>query len=246
MKKRLNSNIIKIIAIIAMTIDHISWLLFPGYSKELLPIIFHILGRISCPIMCYFIAEGFYHTKNINKYTGRLFLFALISHIPYMLMFNEYVNWKSLLPFYRGNLLNQTSVMWSLSWGLVMLRIANSTKINNTFKILLVVLICFITFPSDWSCIASLWILAFGTNKGKFKVQMSWMIFYVTIYAIVYFFAIDKVYGLIQMAVVLVIPILLMYNGKRGSNPHIGKILKWFYYIYYPLHLLILDLIKYL
>ena len=136
MKKRLNSNIIKIIAIIAMTIDHISWLLFPGYSKELLPIIFHILGRTSCPIMCYFIAEGFYHTKNIKKYTGRLFLFALISHIPYMLMFNEYVNWKSLLPFYRGNLLNQTSVMWSLAWGLVMLRIANSTKINNTFKIL--------------------------------------------------------------------------------------------------------------
>ena len=73
MNTRLNSNIIKIIAIVAMTIDHISWLLFPGYLKELLPIIFHILGRISCPIMCYFIAEGFYHTKNINKYTGRLF-----------------------------------------------------------------------------------------------------------------------------------------------------------------------------
>ena len=104
MKKRLNSNIIKIIAIIAMTIDHISWLLFPGYSKELFSIIFHILGRISCPIMCYFIAEGFYHTKNINKYTGRLFLFALISHIPYMLMFNEYVNWKPLLPFTFTNI----------------------------------------------------------------------------------------------------------------------------------------------
>lgn len=244
MNTRLNSNIIKIIAIITMTIDHVTWILFPGYSKELLPIIFHILGRISCPIMCYFIAEGFYHTKNINRYTARLFIFALISHIPYMLMFYEYVNWKSLLPFNSGSILNQTSVMWSLAWGLVMLRVANSTKINSVIKILFVVLICFITLPSDWSCIASLCILAFGTNKGKFKVQMSWMIFYVLIYAIVYFFVIDKVYGLIQIAVVLAIPILLMYNGQRGNNPHINKIMKWVYYIYYPLHLLILGIIK--
>ena len=44
------------IAIIAMTIDH-----------------------IACPIMCYFIAEGYHYTKNINKYTRRLFVFSLVS-----------------------------------------------------------------------------------------------------------------------------------------------------------------------
>ena len=71
---------------------------------------------------------------------------------------------------------------------------------------------------------------------------MSLMVFYVAIYAVVYYFAIDKVYGLIQLAVVLAIPILKVYNGERGSSPTINKIMKWGFYIYYPLHLLILGL----
>ena len=67
-KQKLDSNSIKIIAIIAMTIDHIAWLLFPGYQHGWIPIVMHVIGRITCPIMCYFIAEGFHHTKNIDKY----------------------------------------------------------------------------------------------------------------------------------------------------------------------------------
>lgn len=45
--------------------------------------------------------------------------------------------------------------------------------------------------------------------------HITWMIFYVAIYATVYFFAIDKIYGLLQIAVVLSIPIIMMYNGKE-------------------------------
>lgn len=74
MRAKLNSNQIKVIAIAAMTADHVAWLLFPGYSKELLPLLLHIVGRLTCPIMCYFVAEGYHHTKNINQYTARLFL----------------------------------------------------------------------------------------------------------------------------------------------------------------------------
>ena len=84
MKRTLNSNSIKIIAIIAMTIDHIAWLLFPGYPREIIPIAMHIVGRITCPIMCYFVAEGYHHSKDIAKYTQRLFLFAVISHFAYI------------------------------------------------------------------------------------------------------------------------------------------------------------------
>lgn len=241
--KTLNSNAIKVIAIIAMTIDHIAWRLYPGYPKEYLPIILHIIGRLTCPIMCYFIAEGYHYTKDINKYTTRLFLFAVISHFPYMLASMNFVDWKSFIPFYYGDVLNQTSVMWSLAWGLVMLRVANSEKIRRNLKPLFIILICLISFPSDWSCIASLCVLAFGTNRGKFRTQMFWMIFYVVIYATVYFFALDKVYGMIQMAVVLAIPVLMMYNGQRGKNPKVNKLMKWAFYIYYPLHLLVIGLI---
>lgn len=246
MKKILNANAIKLIAIAAMTTDHIAWMVFPGYPREFLPITLHIIGRITCPVMCYFIAEGFHHTKNIAKYTRRLFLFALISHFAYVFASMDFVDWKSFIPFYYGSALNQTSVMWSLVWGLVMLRVVNSRKIKqNVTKTLLVIVICLISFPSDWSCVASLCILAFGTNRGKFKTQMLWMTFYVAIYAAVYYAAIDKVYGLLQMAVVLAIPILMMYNGQRGSNQSINKAMKWLFYIYYPLHLFIIGWIQY-
>lgn len=229
-----------------MTIDHIAWLLYPGYSREILPIVLHIIGRLTCPIMCYFIAEGYHHTKDINKYTKRLFLFAVISHFPYVLASINYVDWKSFIPFYYGDVLNQTSVMWSLAWGLVMLRIADSRKVRNSLKPLLIILVCLISFPSDWSCIASLCVLAFGTNRGKFKIQMLWMIFYVAIYSVVYFFALDKVYGLVQMAVVISIPVLLLYNGQRGKSQKVNRILKWSFYIYYPLHLFIIGVIQFL
>lgn len=173
----MDANTIKLIAVIAMTIDHVTWMIYPGYPKEFVPILLHIIGRLTCPIMCYFIAEGYHYTKNLNKYTVRLFLFAFISHFAYVFASMDFVNWKSFIPFYYGSVLNQTSVMWSLAWGLVMLRVVNSRSVQkNTVKVILIVLICLISFPSDWSCVANLCILAFGTNWGKFKTQMLWMV----------------------------------------------------------------------
>lgn len=243
--KILNSNQLKLIAIIAMTVDHIAWAMFDGYPSALLPLVMHIIGRLTCPIMCYFIAEGYHYTRNINKYTFRLFTFAFVSHFAYIFASNDFVDFKSFIPFYYGNFLNQTSVMWSLAWGLVMLRIADSKRIKSIYKVLLVILICIITLPSDWSCIAALCIMAIGTNRGDFRKQMSWMIFYVALYSLVYFFAIDKAYGILQMGVVLSIPVIAMYNGERGKNPKINKFMKWFFYIFYPLHLFVIGLINY-
>lgn len=243
--KILNSNQLKLIAIIAMTVDHIAWAMFDGYPSTLLPLVMHIIGRLTCPIMCYFIAEGYHYTRNINKYTFRLFAFAFVSHFAYIFASNDFVDFKSFIPFYYGNFLNQTSVMWSLAWGLVMLRIADSKNIKSIYKVLLVILICIITLPSDWSCIAALCIMAIGTNRGDFRKQMSWLIFYVALYSLVYFFAIDKVYGVLQMGVVLSIPVIAMYNGKRGKNPKINKFMKWFFYIFYPAHLFVIGLINY-
>lgn len=245
--KLLNSNALKFIAIFAMTLDHIAWAVFPGYPTEALPLILHIIGRITCPIMCFFIAEGFYYTKDIKKYTARLFIFAVISHFAYIFASNSFVDWKSFIPFYYGEILNQTSVMWPLAWGLVMLRIEKSQKIKNVWlKMLLVLLICIVSFPSDWSCIASLCVLAIGSNRDNFKKQMIWMTGFVAIYSIVYLFSFDLVYGVIQMGVVLSVPLLMMYNGKRGKNPKVNKIMKWFFYVYYPLHLFIIGVIKYM
>ena len=245
MKKTLDANRLKLLAILAMTIDHIAWLIFPGYDKRALPVVMHIIGRLTCPIMCFFIAEGYYHTRNLNKYTFRLFLFAVISHFAYIFASNDFVDARSFIPFYFGSFLNQTSVMWSLAWGLVMLRVANSERFSQLQKTVLVLLICLVSFPSDWSCIASLCVMAFGMNRGNLKAQGRWLLFYVALYAAVYFFALDKLYGVLQMAVALSLPLLALYNGQRGKSPRVNRIMKWGFYVYYPLHLTVLGAIQY-
>jgi len=75
-------------------------------------------------------------------------------------------------------------------------------------------------------------------------MQVLWRVFCVAIYAAVYFFAIDKIYGLLQTAVVLAIPVIILYNGQRGSNEKISKIMKWVFCICYPDHLFIIGLIQ--
>lgn len=243
-RKALNATQIKVIAILAMTIDHIAWMAFPGYPKAFLPIMMHLIGRITCPIMCYFIAEGYHYTKNIKKYTARLFAFSVFSHFAYVFASMDFVDWRSFIPFYYGSVLNQTSVMWPLAWGLVMLRVENSSKISGAMKAALMILICAVSFPSDWSCVASLCVLAFGTNRGRFGSQMLWMVFFVAIYAVVYFFAIDRVYGLLQMAVVLSAPVLASYNGEQGKVQRANPWIKWMFYLYYPLHLLVIGFVQ--
>ena len=66
--KKLNSNHLKLIAIIAMTIDHIADLIYPGMQNNIISIILHIIGRLTAPIMFFYICEGFYYTKNLKKY----------------------------------------------------------------------------------------------------------------------------------------------------------------------------------
>ena len=124
-----------------------------------------------------------------------------------------------------------------------MLRAANSDKLSAAGKTLVIILICLVSFLSDWSCIASLCVLAFGTNRGELKKQAFWLVFYVAIYAAVYFFAIDRVYGLLQMGVVLALPVIGLYNGQRGRSQSVNRVMKWLFYIYYPLHLFVIGLI---
>lgn len=71
---KFNATHLKLIAIIAMTIDHLAWLLYPGLTKELIPVSMHMIGRLTAPIMWYFIAEGCYFTKNIKRYFIRVFI----------------------------------------------------------------------------------------------------------------------------------------------------------------------------
>lgn len=241
--KILNANQIKFIAIVAMTIDHIAWAMYPGWYPHLAaPLLMHVVGRITMPIMCFFIAEGFFHTRDVNKYTFRMFLFAFISHFAYVFEWNGF-NWRAYIPFYY-NWSSQTSVIWTLAWGLVMLRVEYSERIRSAWlKTLLICLICLVSYCGDWSCTASVLVLSFGTNRGHPLRQTLWLIFYVAVFSYT-FMPEDMLYATMQLSVALSIPILVLYNGKRGPNPSVNAFMKWFFYVYYPLHLTVLGVLK--
>lgn len=232
--KGLNSNQLKTIAILAMTLDHVISVIYPNYPTDWWILLCHVIGRLTVPIMWFFIVEGYHYTRDVKKYAGRLFLFAIVSHFAYNFAFG--------IPFipFQTTVFNQTSVIWALAWGLTALVIMDSQKLKGWMKPLLIIFICLITFCADWSCIAVMAIVTIGQNRGDFKKQMIGMVFWVVFYAVVYFLFINKVYGIIQMFVVLTIPLLKAYNGERGSF----RGMKWFFYLYYPLHLVVCGIIR--
>jgi hypothetical protein len=66
------------------------------------------------------------------------------------------------------------------------------------------------------------------------------MMVWTAVYALVFFFCIDKVYGVLQMCTALSIPLLARYNGQRGT----WKGMKWLFYIYYPAHLVLIGILR--
>jgi len=230
----LSGNALKLIAIAAMTLDHVLWALFPGYQTMPWLLALHAIGRITAPIMWFFIAEGYVHTHDFKKYALRLLLFAFISHFAYCFAFGI-----PFLPFSKGTFFNQTSVIWSLFWGLIAIRLFDS-DLRTWQKFALFVPILLVSFPSDWSCIATVAILYLWDKRDSFAKRMFWMMVWTLSYAIVYFFCIDHAYGALQLCTALSIPLLRLYNGKRGSF----RGMKWLFYVYYPAHLVLAGVLR--
>lgn len=232
--KGLNANQIKLIAIIAMTIDHLTWALFPGTQKVWFVLALHVIGRLTAPIMWFFIAEGCHYTHSMRRYIGRLMVFAVLSHFAYDFAFGI-----PFLPLSTG-VFNQTSVMWSLAWAPILIAICNQDRIPHWVQILCTIAICLITFPSDWSSIAVMCPFFLYAHRGKFDLQARDIVIWTLIYAIVYFLFLDRIYGILQMFTFLTIPILRQYNGEQGQ----WKGMRWLFYIYYPAHLVIIGFIR--
>lgn len=232
--KGLNGNQLKIIAMIAMTIDHLVGVIFPNYPTDWWIVGLHIIGRLAAPIFWFFIAEGYFYTRDWKKYALRLLGFAIVGHFAYNFAFG--------IPFipFKTSVFNQTSVIWSLFWGLIALVINDCSQLKQWQKTVLVFMILAISFCSDWSCIAVLAIMGIYGNRGNFSKQMSNMMIWVAMYAIIYFIFINPVYGVVQLFVALTIPLLKSYNGERGK----WKGMKYAFYIYYPLHLVICGIIR--
>jgi len=218
-----------------MTIDHVAWILFPGYTVEPVPIIMHVIGRITAPVMMFFISEGYHYTRSRKKYLGRLLIFAVISHVPYT-MFSSF-NFIPGIP--------TTSVIWPFAMGVLALMIDQGDILPNIkrWQRTALIWICFIAaLPSTWSMPAAYSILLMGRHRGDFKRQMLDMAKVLAVYGVICGFLFAPVYGLIHIGIIIPIMLLALYNGTRGTVG--GKAMKWMFYIYYPAHLLILSIIK--
>jgi hypothetical protein len=215
-----------------MLIDHIAWKL---PLAEPFAVFLHIIGRIAMPIFCYQIAEGFHYTRNKKKYAERLFIFAVISQLPY-----NYFERGSFLDF---NGLPSINAIFTLFLGLICLMTVKS-KFSVSRKILIIGMCCAFSLLCDWFIFAILWILIFGLFRDNFK-KICKLYLFVTALLLVstaIFSIFYKDFGiLMQIGVLLPLPILARYNGEK-SRSKTAKILtsKWLFYVFYPLHLVII------
>lgn len=230
----LSGNQLKVIAMIAMTADHVTSVVFPHYPTDWWIILLHIFGRLAAPIFWFLLVEGYHHTRDVKQYAGRLLIFAVLGHFAYNFAFG--------IPFvpFQTSVFNQTSVLWSLFGGLIALVVLDSARLKNWQKTVMIVGITILTFCSDWSCIAVLAIMQIHENCGNFKKQMAGMMVWVSAYALVYAVFINLIYGILQLFTALTIPLLNLYDGTPGH----WRGMKWFFYVYYPLHLVICGLIR--
>lgn len=226
MNKKLTANTLKLTAILAMLCDHIAY----GFvaPTSVLYLILRTIGKITAPIMCFFIAEGYFYTKNLTKYKLRLLLFAILSHIPFMLYFGL----TQKPPFV-------SSVMASLLLGLIALELYYKESINKPMRYIGIALCFALSINCDWSCMAAFFILIFGIYRENRKEQLIRFSIVAAVLAIASVF--DGIENIYMVGVLLAVPLLAAYSGSLGKK---SAVIKWGFYVFYPLHLVLLWLIK--
>ena len=234
-KIRLNRVQIKYIAIAAMLLDHLAaFLLTPEKYPALiiLYIIMRTVGRIAAPVMFYFLVEGYEHTSSRKNYALRLFAFAILSQIPY-----------SLVRFGKASA-GDLNVIFTLLISFLMLAVIDRIK-SQVIKGLAVALFMMISVFADWGLIGPLMVWIFYMNKGDRTKQIrgSLMIICIQLICTVIFLICNTqnwYEGICQLGIFLVIPLLQFYNGESGRKTAVNK---WVFYIFYPIHLIVIWLI---
>ena len=236
MKKKWSALTLKLLAIIAMTVDHTALVFVPEGS--LLYYFMRMFGRLTAPIMAFLIAEGFQHTRSRKKYLLRLAAFALISQpFYYMMNFGQ-------LPDSPLNMIGNWNVMLSLALALLCLIVLESKLPETPRLILVAVLISLGTF-ADWSLMIPVWTVIFYVFRKDFqKKAILFAVASVVLQTVIFakYFDSFLLFTFHYGTLLALIPISL-YNGERGGVRH-KNLNRWFFYVYYPAHMLVLLVIR--
>jgi len=235
--KGLNRTQLKLIAIVAMVIDHTAW----GFVEALTPLgqMMHIIGRLTLPTMCFFVAEGFKHTSNRKRYLGRMAFFAAVTIIPFYVFFHETYDFRQ-------------NIIFDLTLGLLMLITLETKRLAKWQKVLVAILIFSVSATiGGWVIVPILFILVFYYKKD-FKTQAKWicgitltlvgfLVIATNLNQIYHFSKYDWMWYEELYLLGFMLPLFLLkhYNGEKG--PNIGK---YFFYFFYPAHFLVLAGIK--
>lgn len=218
---------LKIIAMLLMILDHIGAVILEGgllrsnlvtsspellLQVERLDYILRMIGRPSFPIFCFLLVEGFLHTRNVKKYALRLFLFALISEIPFNLaLFGRFFDF------------GMQNIYFTLLIGLLVMAGLNRFREKPPLQILF--------------CIAGLF--------GGYFLQVDYGYLGVLLIMMLYLFRLNKpmqaaagsVCVLYEPTAIAAFLPIWFYHGERGRS------LKYFFYWFYPAHLLLFAVI---
>ena len=243
MKNKLNIEItsmwLHIFAMIVMLCDHLWATVIPGNDW------LTCLGRLAFPVFAFMTVEGYFHTSNFKKYMQRLFIFALISEIPFNLMMgSSWIYWI------------HQNVLWTFIISLSLIQLLEKVKnkklwlrILTLFEVLIASVILGIITFCDYNVAGILIVLTFYIFRGK-----KWWC-YLGQMICMYYINCEMLGGLEYVidilgrswhiprqsfAMLALIPIWL-YNGKQG---YYNKYIKALYYWFYPVHIFILALLK--
>lgn len=219
---------LKYIAFLSMLIDHVNKaLMYPlltenGFLRYVSDV-FDILGRVAFPLFMFFLVEGFFKTGNRFKYLLNLIVFGIISEIPFDLF-------QSAVLFQP----NSNNVMFTLALALVMIWVIDELKVPKSYiippvlwfpvSIIIVITVCLLSMiwglDYEYHGILIAYFFYIFRNNPILSIIGGYLSIFKTPWALLGF-------GL-----------TLTYNGKRGKQ---NKILN---YLFYPVHLLILGLLR--
>ncbi len=225
MQKGLNNNQLKLIALVTMTVDHVGVVLFPE------AVWMRLVGRLAFPIFAYMIAEGCRHTRRMPRYFTTLAAVAAICQLVYF--------------FAMDSLYQSIMVTFTLSVGLIWL-LKEGQKTGKALWWVLAALgtvaAFFVTevlppWLSDTDFYIDYGFLGIMLPVGVYLCRGGGIQLLYTALVL----ALMSLTGWAgQWASLLTVPLLALYNGQRGKWN-----MKWLFYLYYPLHLVVIQVIAY-
>lgn len=235
-KLGLNARHLQWLALILMLIDHAAYAFFDHDGAAFFCM--KCVGRLAFPIFAFQIAEGCLHTSNLKRYALRLAMFGVLSEIPFNMM---HTGMWPLDPSHQN-------VMFTLLLGLVSLKALLWACDKSYFHIIAAVAVFSAAYfvadylKLDYGGLGVATVVMFGMTKelkGRRLIQ-------ILLLGLLNFAMVMKNGSLqmpIQMLAVLAMLPICLYNGARGSK---NKILQYAAYLFYPAHMSVLVIVRYM